>query len=177
MTFGVIQCGQRDIDRLVAGLRREEVRTNLGRDGFQLADCGRTIDVGGNGQDFFLLLLAQVFGQLTDGGGFTCTLQTGHQDDRRRLGGEVQLRRFRAEIGTHDRSQFTLDHADQCLAWRQRADDIFAHRFFFDAADEFAHGGQGNVGFEQGQTNFAQHFCSIGFRQARFSAHGFDGFG
>ncbi|MNR78171.1 hypothetical protein D3C72_88570 [compost metagenome] len=177
MTFGVIQCGQCDVDWLVAGLRREEVGTDLSGDGFQLADSGRTVNVSGNGQDFFLLLLAQVLRQLTDGGGFTGTLQTGHQDDGGRLGREIELGCFRPQICTHDGGQFTLYYADQCLARCKRTDDIFAHRFFFDAADKFAHGGQGDVGLEQGQTYFAQHFCSVSFRQARFSAHGFDGFG
>jgi hypothetical protein len=122
-------------------------------------------------------LLAQIFGEFTDGGGFAGALQTCHQDDRRRLRGEIQLRCFRAEIAAHQCGQFALHHADQRLSWRQRTDHIFAHCFFFDAGDKFAHRRQRDVGFEQGEAYFAQHVCRVGFGQARFAAHGFNGFG
>ena len=93
-------------------------------------------------------------------------------------GGEVrEAAPFGAEVGAHERGKLALHHADQGLARRERADDFLAQGFFLDARDEFAHRGQGDVGFEQGQPDFAQHLGGIRFGQAGFAAHGFDDLG
>jgi hypothetical protein len=123
------------------------------------------------------LFFLQVLGQLADGGGFTHTLQAGHQDDGGRLLGKAQLGRFRTEVGAHDGGQFALHHADQRLARRQRGNHFLAQRLFFDAGDEFAHGRQGNVGLQQRHAHFAQHFGGVGFGQAGLAAHGLDDLG
>ncbi|MNM78701.1 hypothetical protein D3C81_906120 [compost metagenome] len=177
MLFRPVQRGKGDIDRLVGAGGREEVGAHLGGDRLQLGDRGGTVDVGRDGQHFLLLFFLQVLRQLADGGGFTHTLQTGHQDDGGRLLGKADLRRFRPQVGAHQGGQLALHHAHQGLARRQRGNDILAHGFFFDFGDEFAHGGQGDVGLEQRQAHFAQHVGGVRFGQARLAAHGLDDFG
>ncbi len=157
--------------------RREEVGADLLGDRFELGDRGRTVDVGRDGQHFFLLLFLQVLGELADGRGFTHTLQAGHQDDRRRLLRERQLRRFGAEVGAHQGGHLALHHADQGLARAERADDFFAQRFFLDLGDEFAHRRQGHVGLEQGHAHFAQHLGGVRFGQTGLAAHRLDDLG
>ena len=84
---------------------------------------------------------------------------------------------FGAEVGAHQLGKLGLHHAHQRLAGRERADDFLAQRLFLDPGDEFAHGGEGNVGLQQRQTHFAQHVGGVGFGQAGFAAHGLDHFG
>jgi len=155
--FRPVQRRQGDVDRLVGGGGREEVGADLLRDGLQLRDSGRAVDVGRNGQDLFLFLFLQVLGEFTGGGRFTDTLQAGHQDDRRRLLRERQLGGLGTEVGAHQGGQLALHHADQGLARAEGSDDFFAQRFFLHFGDEFAHRRQRHVGLEQRQAHFAQH--------------------
>ena len=157
-----------NVDRLFPDRRREAVGPGLCRNRFQLLDGRRAINVAGDDQHFFLLLFDQELGQFADGRRFARALQTGHQDDGRWLGGEIQP----AVCFAHQGGQFAMDDADQCLAGTQRADDFFADSLFLDRGDEGFDGRQRHVGFEQGQANFAQRVGDIGFGQAGFAAQG-----
>ena len=79
------QRGINDINRLLTHVRREEINANLLGQRFQLFDRRRAIDVSGNDKDFLLVLFTQEFTQLSDAGGFTRPLQTGHQHHGWRL--------------------------------------------------------------------------------------------
>ena len=103
--------GLRDFERFLVGAGCKEVGAGLCGDGLELVDGGRAIDVARDRQHLFLLLLAQPFGELADGGGLACTLQAGHQDDRRRLGGETEL----GGRATDQRSELVMNHSHQCL--------------------------------------------------------------
>ena len=100
-------------------------------------------------------------------------MQAGHQDHRRRLGGETQ-----ADPGAaHQLGQLAVNYTDQRLAGGERADDFLADGFFLDAGDEFLHHRQGDVGFEQRHAHFAQHLGNIIFAQARLAAQRLDDLG
>ena len=101
----------RDLERLLVGAGRKEIGAGLRGDGLELVDGGRAIDVARDRQHLFLLLLAQPLGELADRSGLAGALQAGHQDDRRRLCGEIELGGRAAD----QRSELVMDHSHQCL--------------------------------------------------------------
>jgi hypothetical protein len=169
MPLGVVQRGGGNVGRLLLAGRREKVYPGLGRNGFQLFDGGGAIDVATDGQHLLLLPLLEPLAELGRGGGLAGALQAGHQDHRRRLGGEV-------EPGTgaaHQFGEFAMDDADQCLAGRQRADHFLAEGLFPDAGGELLDHRQRDVGFEQGHAHFAQHVGNVVFGQSSLAAQVF----
>ena len=108
------------------------------------------------------MLFFQQFTELRHTGGFTRTLQTGHQHHSRRLGGEIQGVVFLA----HRRNQFALNDFDELLPRRQAFVHLMADCTLFDAADEIPYHRQGNIGFQKRHTHFAQRFFNIVFRQS-----------
>ena len=165
-----LACGGGDLHRLLLGRRSEELRAGLLRDGAQLLDGGRAIDVARDREHLLLPVLAQPLRELADGGGLARALQAGHQHDRRRLAGEIELRR----VAAHQLRQLAVHDADQRLPRRQAADHLLSERAFAHARDEVANDRQRHVGFEQRDADFAQHLLRIGFGQARFAAHRLD---
>jgi len=119
---------------------------------------------------FFFTLFDQVLGQLGGSGGFTGTLQTGHEDHGGRLRGQVDVGHALA----HGGGELLVDDAHQGLARLERAHDLLAERLVLDAGNEVAHHGQGHVGFEQRHAHFAQHVGDIGFGDAGLAADGLD---
>ena len=85
----VVVCGQRNVQRFLADVGGKEVDLELFREGAQLLDRGWSLHVAADKQHFFPVLFVQQLGELAAGGGFTCTLQARHQNNRGRHGGEV----------------------------------------------------------------------------------------
>ena len=115
MTLGEINRSAGDVDRFLIGRRREEINARLLGDSAQLLDGGRTIDVTGYGQHFFLLSFAEQLAELACGGGLTRTLQASHEDDGRRLSGKAE----RGMRAAHQGGEFAMNHADQGLTGRE----------------------------------------------------------
>ena len=162
MFAGIVQRGQHDVHRLLTRVAGEPFGASLGRHRLQLLNGGGAVHVSRHRQDFFLALGDQVLGEFGGGGGLASALQTRHQDDSRRLGGQVDVRNALA----HGGGQLFLHDADQDLAGRERVDDFLAQGFVFHAGDEIAHHRQCHVGFEQSHADFAQHVGHIRFGDA-----------
>ena len=93
--------------------------------------------------------LLQPVRQLARGGRFAGTLQAGHQHDRRRLRGELQLGRVLAE----HLDQFVAHDLDDLLARRECRQHFLADRLRLDLVDELLDDLEVDVGLEQRQTN------------------------
>ena len=63
-----------------------------------------------------------------------------------------------------------MDHADQRLPRRQRADDIGADSLVANRGDEILDDRQRDVGLEQREAHFAQRILDVGVGQPRFAA-------
>ena len=170
VSFGVVERGARDVGGLLVGRAGEPLGPGLGGHGLELLDGRRAVHVARDGEHLLFALLDQVLGQLGGGGGFTRTLQTGHQDDRRRLGREVDVGHALA----HGGGEFSVDDAHQDLARREGAHHLFAQGLGLDAGDEVAHHRQGHVGLKQGHAHLAQHLGHVVFGDAGLAAQGFD---
>ena len=140
------------------------------RNGFELFNGGRAVDVAGDSEHFLLALVDQVFGQLGGGGSFTGALKTGHQNHGWWLHCQIDV----ADALTHSRGQFLVDDADQNLAGLQGSQHFTAECFFFDPGDEVAHHRQRDIGLQQSHAHFAQHFVDIVFRDTGLSPQSFD---
>ena len=165
-----IQRGQRDILRFLADVRGKEVNFQLLRQRAQLLDRRRAIHVATDQQHFFLVLVAQQFGEFAAGGGLARTLQTSHQDHGRRGDGEIE----RIVVLAHQPGEFAMHHANHGLPRVQVADDLLPERGLLDLSDEFLDDRQRDVGFEQRHAYFAQRILDVAFGQARLPAQGFD---
>ena len=120
MALGVVEGCARNVHRLLARCARKPFGTGLGRHCFQLFDGGRAVDVGRHREHFFLALLNQVARQLGGRGGFTRTLQAGHQNHSRRLRRQIQVGHALA----HGGGELTLHDAHQGLAGLEGAQDF-----------------------------------------------------
>ena len=160
--FGFFQRGVNDIDRLLANIRREEVHADLLGQSFQLFDRRRAINVRGDHQHFFLVLLAQEFTQLTDAGRFTRTLQARHKHHGWRLCSQIQGLVFFA----HCRNQFVTDNLDEFLTRRQAFVNFMTNRFLFYAIDKLTHYRQRYVSLQQRHAHFAQRLFNVVFSKA-----------
>ena len=120
-------------------------------------DGGRTIDIAAHQADAFLILFQQTARELGRSGGLARTLQAGHQDHYRRLGGQIE----RAILFAHEARQLVAHHADQGLSGGQRTDHFLADSLAADLGNEITHHFQANVGFEQGDAHLAQRLFDI----------------
>ena len=162
MLAGIVQCGQGDVQRLLIGRAGEPFGPGLRSHGFELLDRRRAVHVGRDREDFFLALFNQVLGQFGRGGGFTRTLQAGHQNHRWGLCGQVDVGHALA----HGGGQLLADDAHQGLTRLERTHDLLAQGFVFHTGDEVAHHRQRHVGFQQGHAHLAQHVGHVGFGDA-----------
>ncbi len=112
MFFGVIERGAGDVLGFLVGGAGKPFGPGLGGDGFQLLDGRRAVHVARDSEHFLFALFDEVLGQFCRGGGFTRALQTGHQDDGRGLGGQVDV----GHAFAHGGGQFGIDDAHQRLA-------------------------------------------------------------
>lgn len=109
--FRRIQRSTGNFHRLLVRLTGIEAGTHLTRQGLQLLDCRRAIDVTAHHHHFLVMPFLQQLCQLGHGGGLARTLQTRHQHHRRWLRRQVQPFICLA----HGGDQFLIDNLDQCL--------------------------------------------------------------
>ena len=166
----VVQRGQRDVVRLLVRRGGKPLGPGLRGDGLQLLDGGGAVDVRRHGQHLLLALFDQVARDLGGGRGLARALQAGHQDDRGRLRGQVQV----GHAFAHRGRQFAVHDAHQRLAGVERAHHLLAQGFFLDAGDEVAHHRQRHVGLQQGHAHLAQHVLDVAVGDARLAAHRLD---
>ena len=114
-----------------------------------------------------------MFGQLGGRGGFTCALQTCHQDHSGRLGGQIDV----SDALAHGGGQLLVDNAHQRLTRFERAHDLLTQCLVFHTGNEIAHHRQGHVGLQQSHAHVTQHVRDIGFGDAGLSTDLFDEFG
>ena len=98
-----------------------EARLDLLGDDFELLARGGAVDVDRDEHGTVTALL-EPGGQLAGGGGFAGALQAGHENDRGRLGGEVEARGVFAEQG----DELVADDLDDLLGGRERGEDFSA---------------------------------------------------
>ncbi len=141
----------------------------MGLDGLgyhlELLACRRTVNVNRDQHGPVSALLEPVR-QFARGSGLAGTLQTRHQHNCGRLGGELQLGRVFAEDG----DQFVANNLDYLLGGGKRGQHFLAQRFLADVLDQFFDYVEVNVGFEQRHANFFQRFADVFFRQRTLSA-------
>ena len=102
----------------------------------------------------------QPCGELAGGGGFAGALQAGHQDDRRRLRGELEARGVLAE----ERDQFVAHDLDDLLGRRERGQHFLADGLVADVLDQVLDDVEVDVGFEQRDADFAQGLAACSLR-------------
>ena len=115
MVARIVKRGQGNLHRFLRRVAGKPFGACLRRHTFQLLDGRRAVNVRRHRQDFFLAFGDQVLGQLGRGGGFTGALQTRHEDDRRGLRRQIDVRHALA----HGGAEFALHDADQHLPRRQ----------------------------------------------------------
>jgi hypothetical protein len=166
----MVERRQRDVARLLIRRTREPLGAGLPGDRLELFDGRRSVDVGRYRQHLLLAPLDQVLGELGRGRGLAGALQAGHQDHRRRLRREVDVR----DAVAHRRGQFLVHDADQRLTRIERSGHLGAERLVLDAGDELAHDRERHVGLQQRHAHFAQHVRDVRFGDARLAAHRLD---
>ena len=134
-------------------------------DDLQLLARGGTIDVHRDQHGPVAALLEPV-GQLARGGGLAGTLQSGHQHDRRRLRGELQL----GGVFAQDADQLVANDLDHLLGGRERRHHLLAQRLLADVVNQFFDDLEVDVGLEQRHADFFQRFADVLFRQRALSA-------
>ena len=136
----------------------EYFRSDLLTEHTQLLDSGRTIDVAGYQHHPFVLLRLQIVSQLGSESGFTATLQTGHQDDRRRTL-EVQVLRLTA----HQFRQLIVGDLHQELSRTNGIDHVLSQGFLLHAVGELLGGLVVDVGLQERFTDILNGLRNIDF--------------
>ena len=134
-------------------------------DNLQLLARRGTIDVNRN-QHRAMSALLQPVRELARSRGLTGTLQAGHENDGRRLRGELQLGGVFAE----NRDQFVAHDLDDLLRRRQRGHHFLAERLLADVLDELFDDVQVDVGFEQRHANFFERLADVFFGKGSLAA-------
>jgi len=109
--------------------------------------------------------------QFAGGGGFTGTLQAGHQNHRRRLRGEFEARRILAQ----QRDQLVAHDLDHLFGGRKRRKHLGANGFHADLFNQIPSHVEVDVGLEQGHADFAQSLGDVFFAERTLAAKGFKG--
>ena len=155
---------------LVVDLAGVDLRADgLGDDG-ELFAGGGAVDVDGDEEGAVAPLL-EPCRELAAGGGFAGALQAGHEDDGGRLGGEFEAGGVFAE----DLDELVVDDLDDLLGGRERGGDAGAEGFFADVVDEALDDGEVDVGFEEGEADFAKGFADVFFGDGALAAKVFEG--
>ena len=150
----------------IAG-RIEHPHTGLAGDDRELFDGGRAAHVGRDDQRE-LALFGQHPRQLAGGGRLARALQAEHEDDlRARTAG-----RKAAPGVAEEREQFVADDLDDLLVGAETGLDVLRRGPIADAIDEGLDHLQVDVGFDEGDADFAQHPFSRLWREADFASQG-----
>jgi len=113
----------------------------------------------------------QPIGELAGSGGLARTLQTGHQDDSRRLRSEFQLGCIFAE----SLDQFVAEDLDDLLAGRKGGHHLRSDGLCPDAVDEVFDYFEVDVGFQKRQTDLLQRLIDIFFGEDGLPAQSLEG--
>ncbi len=167
--FGFCQSRPDDCFRLLRNIAREEFDTSFSSQTFQLLDRCRTVDVGTDYHDRFLLVVLQPQCQLGNRGGLTGTLQASHQNNRWRNDLKVQFLIGRA----HQVLQFGLNNFQEGLPGIETGADFLANGTGFYLLDKVLDHRQGHISFQQCPANFTQAFLDIIFCNSGFAANTF----
>ena len=157
------ECAARDLRGLFAGDDRQAIDLRGLRQHRELLHRGGTIDVQRRTHHALLIDCAQAHADAAGAGGLTRALQARHHDHVRRLAADAQP--FGRAIAAERLNQMVMNDFDDLLAGFDCADHALADRLFAHAIDEFAHDGEGDVRFQQGDPNLAQRGFDIGRRQ------------
>jgi len=122
----------------------------------ELVDGGGAIDVGGD-EDRALAVLLEVLRELGAGRRLAGTLQTGHEDDRRRMPTEGEPR----IAGAHERRELLIDDLDDLLRRGEALHHLGAQGALPDVGDEVTHDLEVDVGLEQSQTDLAHRRVDV----------------
>ena len=155
-----------DLERIFIALTGAELGPDLSGYGAQLLNSCRSVHVTTDHQHRFFLFLLQPAGKLGNTGGFTGALQTGHQNHRRRLGGQIEPFIGRA----HELDQLIIDNLNQHLSGRQTLGHCLAERLFADILNKLTHHRQRHIRFQQRHAHGAQGVLNIVFAQTTLTA-------
>ena len=138
--------------------------TGLGDD-FELLARGGAVNVDRD-QHGPVAALLEPCRQFSAGCGLAGSLQPGHQDDRRRLGGEVETRRVFAQ----QRDQLVAHDLDHLLGGRERGEHFSANSLGANVLDQVVDDLQVDVGFEQRDADLAQSLGDVFFSERALAA-------
>ncbi len=170
-SFRLFQRGASDVGRAVLRLGREVVGAHLRGEAFELQHGRRTANVSADEENPLALPLDQPSCQFGGRGRFARTLQTGQQDDHRRLGPQIDA----GPGATHQFDQLLVQDADEGLARREARGHLDADSLRLDGIDEAADDGKRYIRFQEGNPHFAQGFANILFRDAPAPAEAIQG--
>ncbi|MNM16854.1 hypothetical protein D3C81_271140 [compost metagenome] len=157
----LIDGGGGDRHWFLGHIAREEIDRDVIGQGLELLDRRRAVDVGTDHQHLLLVALLEQFGELAHSRGLTGTLQARHQDDGRRLCGQIEL----LVRLSHNRDQLAMDYLDEGLARAQGLGHFLADGTLFHAGNEVTHHRQGHVSLEQRHAHFTQGILDVLFGQ------------
>ena len=146
-----------------------EARLDLLGDDFELLACGGAVDVDRD-EHGTVTALFEPRGQLAGGSRFAGTLQSGHENDGGRLGGEVEA----GSIFAEQSDQLVANDFDDLLGRRERGEDFSSDGLLADVLDEVGDDLEVDVGFKQGDANFAQGFGDVLFSERALAAKVFE---
>ena len=155
--FGVVQGLLRYIHRGDLVPQGEHGHADLLAQDLQLAYGGRTVHVAGGQQRPFVLVF-EVEGDLPGGGGLAAALQAGHEDDRGRLGGDVEL----GLTAAHEGGELLVDDLHHLLAGGEALQHFGAHSPLLDPGAEILGHLIVDVRFQQGHADLAHGGVDVG---------------
>ena len=158
---GVIQRLFGDVHRGHFIAKGEHGHADLFAQNLQLAYGGRTVDVA-RGQQGPFVLVFQIEGDLSGGGGLAAALQAGHEDDRRRLGGHVEL----GLTAAHEGGQLLIDDLHHLLAGGEALQHLAAHGPLLDLGAEVLGHFIVDVRLQQGHADLAHGGVDVGLAEA-----------
>ena len=129
----------------------------------KLLDGGGAVDVAG-GQKDVLAAFFEHLAQLRAVRRFARALQTAHQDDRRRLGGDLQ-----PTVGAaHQGDQLLVDNLDDLLRGHEALEHLAAHRALRDLGHEVLDDLEVDVRLQQRELDLAHAGLDVGLGQLAF---------
>jgi hypothetical protein len=110
-------------------------------------------------------------GQLARGGGLAGALQAGHENDSGRLGSKFEAGRIFAEHS----NELVVHDLDHLFGGRESGEHFSADGLDANLLNEVADDVEIDVGFKQGDANFAQSFSDVFFSECALAAEGLKG--
>ena len=146
-----------DVNRILFGCAGKKRGLDLPCQGFQLIDSCRPVDITTGQQYRFLVTLGQQARKLGAAGGLARALQSGHQDNGRRL--DTEIKRV---IGIpHDVYQLVIDDLHQRLARCQALHHLLSRGPFAHPRDKILDHWQRHIGLQQCHAHITQGVTDI----------------